>query len=83
MPGTERFLVAFWLEGTLMTQIDQVEAAASRRSRQRNKTAIVQAEGERYTQIISRDAHTFALMRDDRPGPRMYSAICLPGWKQS
>jgi hypothetical protein len=65
-----------------MTQIDQVEAAATRRSRRGKKAAIVQAEGERYMPLMSRDAHTFALMRDDRPGLRMYSAICFRGWKK-
>jgi hypothetical protein len=66
-----------------MTQIDQVTAAAPRRSRRVKKTAIVQAEGERYTPLLSRDTHGYAMMRDGRPGPRMYSAICFPGWKKT
>jgi hypothetical protein len=65
-----------------MTQIDQVEAAAPRRSRRGKKAAIVQAEGERYTPLMSRHTHSYAMMGDDRPGPRMYSAICFPGWKK-
>ena len=64
-----------------MTQIDQVGAAVPRRSR-RKKPVIVPAEGERYTPLMSRDAHTFALMRNDRSGPRIYSAICFPGWRR-
>jgi hypothetical protein len=85
MPGTKRLLVAFWLEkGELaMTQIDQVAAAAPRRSGRVKKAAVVQAEGERFTPLMSRAAHSFAMMRDDRPGPRMYSAICFPGWKKT
>ena len=66
-----------------MTQIDQVEAAAPRRSQRGKKATVVQAEAERYTKLMSRDAHTFALMRDDRPGPRVYSAICFPGWRKA
>jgi hypothetical protein len=65
-----------------MTQISQIEPAP-RRSRRRKKAAIVQAEGERYTPLMSRDSYTYALMRDDRPGPRMYSAICFRGWKKT
>jgi hypothetical protein len=85
MPGTKRLLVAFWLEkGELaMPQIDQVAAAVPRRSGRVRKAAMVQAEGERYTPLMSRAAHSFAMMRDDRPGPRMYSAICFPGWKKT
>jgi hypothetical protein len=66
-----------------MAHLDQVETAAPRGSRRRKKAAVVQAEGERYTKLLSREAHTFALMRDDRPGPRIYSAICFPGWKKA
>jgi hypothetical protein len=44
---------------------------------------VLQAVAERYTPLISREAFTFSLMRDDRPGPRMYSAICFPGWKKT
>jgi hypothetical protein len=65
-----------------MAQIGQVEVAASRGARRRRKGAIVQSDCERYTPLMSRETHTFALMRDDRPGPRMYSAICFPGWKK-
>jgi hypothetical protein len=65
-----------------MTQISQIEAAAPRPSRRREKAAVGQAEGERYTPLMSRETYTYALMRDDRPGPRMYSAICFPGWKK-
>jgi hypothetical protein len=65
-----------------MALIEQAEAAASRGSRRGKKAAVVQTEGERYTPLLSREVHTYALMRDDRPGPRMYSAICFPGWKK-
>jgi hypothetical protein len=66
-----------------MAYVDQAEAAASRGSRRRKKAAVVPSEGERYSPLMSREGHTFALMRDDRSGPRMYSAICLPGWKKA
>lgn len=65
-----------------MAHVDQAEALASRAARRGKKAAIVQTEGERYTPLMSREVRTFALMRDDRPGPRMYSAICFPGWKK-
>ena len=65
-----------------MTLVDQAGVAASRGARRGKKAVVVQSEGERYSPLMSREARTFALMRDDRPGPRMYSAICFPGWKK-
>jgi hypothetical protein len=66
-----------------MTEVSQAEAAVSARSTRRRKThRAAQNDGERFTPLLTREAHTFALMRSDQRGPRMYSAICLPGWKQ-
>jgi hypothetical protein len=65
-----------------MSQAGQVEAAASGAASRGSKTAAAEAEGERFTPLLTREAHTFAQMRSDRRGPRMYSAICFPGWKK-
>jgi hypothetical protein len=40
-------------------------------------------EGERFTPLLTREAHTFSQMRTDRGAPRTFSALCFPGWKQS
>jgi hypothetical protein len=66
-----------------MSQVSQAEAAASGGSARGNKDgANQQASGERFTPLLTREGHTFSLMRTDKHGPRMFSAICLPGWKQ-
>jgi hypothetical protein len=41
-----------------------------------------QGPGPRFTPLLSRDAHTFSQMKAARGGPRMFSAICFPGWKK-
>jgi hypothetical protein len=68
-----------------MAQGSHIEAADSSGSHGGNKDkAGAQATGERFTPLFSRETHTFALMRIDvQDGPRMYSAICLPGWKKA
>ncbi len=67
-----------------MSQVSHFEAVVSNRSRQRRKdTGKPEAEGGRFTPLLTRDEHTFSRMRTDERGPRMFSAICSPRWKQS
>jgi len=70
--------------GVHMSQVSHFEAAASNRSRRRRKdTGKPEAEGERFTPLLTRDEYTFSRMRRDKRGLRMFSAICSPRWKQS
>jgi hypothetical protein len=67
-----------------MSHVSHVEGRSPRRSRRRKpETSVVSVVGERFTPLLTRETHTFALMRRDRTGPRSYSAICFPGWKQA
>jgi hypothetical protein len=67
-----------------MSQVSQVEAAAPRRSSRKSKNRrSSQVDGERFTPLLTREQYTFSCMRSDRRGPRTFSAICAPGWKQS
>jgi hypothetical protein len=67
-----------------MSQVSYIEAAAPRRPSRKNKDRRVpQVEGERFTPLLTREQHTFSCMRSDQRGPRTFSAICAPGWKQS
>jgi hypothetical protein len=67
-----------------MSQVSHVESRSPRPSRRRKPETIpASITGERFTPLLTREAHTFALMRRDRSGPRTYSALCFPGWKQA
>jgi hypothetical protein len=63
-----------------MSQVSQVEARSKAASHSSKDGAITQAAEERFTPLLTRDAHT--QMRSDSRGPRMFSALCCPGWKQ-
>jgi hypothetical protein len=65
-----------------MSQVSQIEAASKASARGGKDGAVTQAPGERFTPLLTREGYTFSLMRTDEHGPRMFSAICLPGWKQ-
>jgi hypothetical protein len=65
-----------------MTQVSQVEASSNSAQRRQKKDA-KRDEGERFTPLLTREAHTFSQMRTDRGAPRTFSALCFPGWKQS
>jgi hypothetical protein len=66
-----------------MSQVSHVEAAAPARSPRGGKnTSGPQVGGERFTPLLTRDAHTFSRMRTDKGGPRVFSTLCSPGWKQ-
>jgi hypothetical protein len=80
--GTKRLLVALRIEGNGNDADQSDRGGRSAPLSAKGKAAVGQAEGERYTPLMSRETYTYALMRDDRPGPRMYSAICFPGWKK-
>jgi hypothetical protein len=70
--------------GVHMSQISQAGAATpSRKSRKSKDASRPEEVGERFTPLLTREAHTFACMRMDKRGPRMFSAICAPRWKQS
>jgi hypothetical protein len=67
-----------------MSQVSHVEATASARSSRRRKDAgKPEEESERFTPLLTRDAHTFSRMRTDKGGPRVFSTLCSPRWKQS
>jgi hypothetical protein len=66
-----------------MSQVSHVGATASARSSRRRKDAGKHEEGERFTPLLTRDAHTFSRMRTDQGAPRMFSTLCSPRWKQS
>jgi hypothetical protein len=80
VPGTERLLVAFGVEGIAMSCVDQA-AAASKAAPNGQDRAGKQDRAERFTPLLTREAYTFSRMRIDRGGPRVNSAIRLPGWK--
>ena len=65
-----------------MSQIGRIEAASAA-SAKAAEAAMAQAPGERFSPLLTREAHTFARMRIDSKGPRAYSAICFPGWKKA
>jgi hypothetical protein len=67
-----------------MSQVSHVDAVASGRSSRGNKDAgRPEVDDERFTPLLTRDAHTFSRMRTDKGGPRVFSTLCSPGWKQS
>jgi hypothetical protein len=67
-----------------MTDVSRSDEATSGRSaRARNDARKKQAVGERLTPLLTRETYTFAQMRIERGGPRVFSAIRLPGWKQT
>ena len=65
-----------------MSEMGRIEAASAAGSRAA-ETVRAQAPGERFSPLLTREAHTFARMRIDSKGPRAYSAICFPGWKRA
>jgi len=66
-----------------MSQASHVKAAMSRRPPRASKgTGRKREDGERFTPLLTREAHTFSCMKRDRRAPRMVSTICSPRWKQ-
>lgn len=65
-----------------MSQVSQVEAGPGRPPRVSKNTDRKQEDGERFTPLLTREAHTFSSMRMDGRGLRMFSTICSPRWKQ-
>jgi hypothetical protein len=68
-----------------MSQVSHIEAASGRpahRRRPKDKPA-TQDASERFTPLLTREHYTFSCMRTDQRGPRTFSALCIPGWKQS
>jgi hypothetical protein len=67
-----------------MSQVSHVEPAApARPPRERKDSGIPQDDAERFSPLLTREEYTFSRMRTDKRGPRMFSTLCSPGWKQS
>jgi hypothetical protein len=65
-----------------MAQLNQVGMSSDAPPRKNTDGAGRQVPGERFTPLLTREGYTFSQMRIERGGPRAFSAIRLPGWKQ-
>ena len=66
-----------------MSQVSHVETAANAAPRDGKDEAAMQDAEERFTPLLTREGFTFSRMRIDGRGKRMFSALCLPRWKQT